>query len=244
MTERLAEKRGTPHLRLSNLGDKCSRKLWLQQHYPESEEKLSASTRLKFLFGDVIELLVLFLAKLAGHTVEGQQDELEIAGIRGHRDAVIDGVTVDVKSASSFSFEKFKYHLTPATDSFGYIPQLGSYLQAGQTDPIVRDKDRAGFLVVDKTLGHITLDLHPKQQVNYEELAEKRKAELALTDMPVRGYSDRPIGASGNRELGIECSYCPVRARCWPGLRSFAYSGGIKHLTVVKREPDVPELHS
>lgn len=231
-----------PYLRLSKIGEKCDRKLWLEINHPETVEPLPPNTRLKFLYGDLIEALILFIAKLAGHSVEGVQDELEINGVKGHRDAVIDGITIDVKSASSYSFEKFKRHLRPEDDSFGYLKQIGAYLRAGQSDDTVGNKDVAGFLAVDKTLGHVTLDLHKKDDTDYEALVEAKRSALANPDMPPRGYSDIPDGASGNRRLGIECSYCPVRKRCWPGLRSYAYSNGIRHLTVVKREPNVPEI--
>jgi hypothetical protein len=243
MVERLSEPRSSErYLRLSNLGQKCSRRLWLEVHYPEAVEKLSPSVRLKFLYGDLIEALLLFLARLAGHTVVGQQDEVDLHGVKGHRDAVIDGMIVDVKSASSRSFEKFRYGLRDEDDGFGYNRQLGGYLEAGQTDVQVLDKDRAAFLVADKTLGHITLDIHKKDNTDYARLVEEKRGALAAPVLPSRGYDDVPDGASGNRRLGIECSYCPVRKRCWPGLRTFAYSNGLRHLTVVKREPNVPEI--
>lgn len=243
MVARLAEPREKKHyLRLSNIGTKCDRKLWLQINRPETVEKLPPNARLKFLYGDLIETLLLFLARVAGHSVQGEQDELEIAGVKGHRDAVIDGVTTDVKSASTFSFKKFFYGLKPKEDSFGYLRQLGSYLFAGKDDPIVTKKDRSAFLAVDKTLGHITLDMHKKDGVDYEKLIKEKQEVIASSSIPPRGYTDIPDGASGNRRLGIECSYCPVKRACWPGLRSFVYSNGVRDLTVVAKEPKVDEL--
>jgi hypothetical protein len=43
---------------------------------------------------------------------------------------VIDGVTVDVKSASKYGFEKFLKHNLREDDPFGYISQLSSYVYA------------------------------------------------------------------------------------------------------------------
>ena len=47
-------------LRLSNIGTKCDRKLWYSINYPELAEPLPASARLKFLYGDILEEVVLF----------------------------------------------------------------------------------------------------------------------------------------------------------------------------------------
>lgn len=243
MTERLAEARDKKqYLRLSNLGTKCDRRLWLSINRPDTVEKLPSNVRMKFLFGDVLEALLLFLARVAGHTVEGEQDTLEINGVKGHRDAILDGVTTDVKSASTYSFKKFYNGLKEKDDSFGYLDQVGSYLEAGQTDDKVLDKTRAAFLVVDKTLGHITVDVHKKTNTDYAALVSQKRDVISSPTLPPRGFADVPDGASGNRKLGIECSYCPVRAACWPGLRTFAYGNGLRHLTKVVREPNVDEI--
>src|SRR5690606_16490308 len=86
-------------LRMSNIG-KPARQLWYEINTPEDGEPLRPEAYLKYLYGDILEDLLLFLAEAAGHTVVGRQDEQEIAGIKGHRDCVIDGTVVDAKSAS------------------------------------------------------------------------------------------------------------------------------------------------
>lgn len=232
---------GKPSLRLSNFGTKCNRKLWYSLNTPNDAEKLPVEARIKFLYGDVLEELLLFLAEEAGHTVQGRQSELDLYGIKGHRDAIIDGVLVDVKSASSFAFQKFKSHLNRETDSFGYIDQLQGYLQASQADEELVDKNRCAFFVIDKTLGHIHLDMHQKTDLDYERLVQMKKAAVQQPEAPVRYYSDEPEGASGNRKLCVECSYCQFKKKCWPSLRTFVYSRGPTFLTQVKREPNVPE---
>jgi hypothetical protein len=228
-------------LRMSNLGIACDRRLWLEINRPETVEPLTAPVRMKFLFGSVIESLVLLLAELAGHSVQGSQDEMSIDGVLGHRDAVIDGTTIDVKSASSYSMDKFRYGLKPETDSFGYLDQIGSYLWAGQDDPVVTDKDHAGFVAVDKTLGNIVLDLHKKTNKDYIKHVKDKRDAIESPSIPSRHYSDVPMGASGNRKLGTACSYCPVKRACWPGLREFQYSNGPVYLTKVVKEPNVSE---
>src|SRR5687767_1355814 len=83
LVRRLSTKREGPRLRLSNAGKPCGRQLWYNVRTPELGEKLTAPTRIKFLLGDISEELVLFLAKLAGHTVEREQEEVAVAGVPG-----------------------------------------------------------------------------------------------------------------------------------------------------------------
>jgi hypothetical protein len=239
--EKVLGEDSVPSLRMSNIGSKCDRKLWYTVNEPNKAEPLPPEVRFKFAFGHILEELVLFLAKEAGHSVEGTQDTLTISGVKGHRDAVVDGVLVDVKSASSYSFKKFEDGLTDENDAFGYLDQLGAYLYASQGDPKVIHKDRAAFIAVDKTLGHITVDVQPNTGKNYDKLVAEKKAVVAAKEPPPRHYSDEPDGKSGNRKLGTQCSYCSFKQACWPGMSTYIYSNGPRFLTRVVREPDVPK---
>lgn len=225
-----------PTLRMSNLGTKCLRKLWYSINTPEKAEKLPPWTRLKFLYGDIIEELVLFLAEVSGHEVSGRQTELALHGVRGHRDAVIDDVLVDVKSASGYGFSKFKEGIKPENDAFGYLRQIGAYRKAGKND-------KAAFVAVDKSQGHICVDEHGEDlDGDYGKLIHDVQSAISLPEPPDRAYDDEKFGESGNRKLGIACSYCDYKKTCYPNLRGFAYERGPKFLTVVRREPNVPEI--
>jgi len=230
LVRRLSSRREKPTVRLSNAGTPCKRKLWYSVRVPHLAEKLPAHARIKFLLGDITEELVLFLARLAGHTVEREQEEVHVAGVRGHIDAVVDGELVDVKSASPFSFDKFKQGLTPENDGFGYLTQLGSYRHA-------LGHRRAHFLPVNKVLGTIHLDTHDDDGRDYEQIVSEAKQVVQLPEPPERGYEDVPDGQSGNRKLGIQCSYCDFKEVCWPGLRTIPYANGPRYLTRVEREP-------
>lgn len=234
------ERKGT--LRMSNIGKPCERQLYYSVNHKDEAEALPPSTILKFSYGDLVELLLLFLAEAAGHEVTGTQDEQEIEGIKGHRDAVIDGTIVDVKSASTYSFKKFAEGSLAENDSFGYIDQLQSYLYAGQTDDKVTDKDRGAFLVVDKTLGHICLDIHERKDIPYDRIYRYKKELVNSDKVPPRGFAPVPEGKSGNEKLPVNCGYCEFKAKCWPNLRTFAYSGGPVFLTKVEKLPNVPEI--
>lgn len=239
ISNRVTEEKSGGYLRMSALGTKCDRKLWYSVNKPELAEELPPEVRFKFLYGDILEELVLFLAKEAGHSVDGTQDTLSIEGVKGHRDAIVDGVVVDVKSASSWSFKKFEDHLTEDKDSFGYIDQLGAYLYASQDDPAVTKKDVAAFIAVDKQLGHIVVDVHPNTYKDYAKVVREKKALVAQEGIPFRTFSDEPDGKSGNRKLCTECSYCSFKKSCWPDLQTYFYSTGPRFLTKVVKEPNV-----
>lgn len=249
IAESLSQRERKTGLRMSNIGKPCARQLWYECNSPNDAEAFTAANFMKFMYGHLVEELLLFLCELAGHEVTGRQDTQEIEGILGHRDAVISGTLADAKSASSFSFKKFVNGLTPEEDSFGYIPQIQSYLDAGQKDPIIQDKDRAAFLVLDKTLGHITLDVHQRDtKTDWKEFYRQKKEMVKLPEPPERGFEAIPMGQSGNMMLGFNCSYCPLKRTCWKdandgkGIRTFLYSHRPVDLVVVKNEPRVPEI--
>lgn len=229
-------------LRMSSIGQPCIRKLWYEINAPEKAEPLSGKDRFKFLIGHLIESTVLFLAKLSGHKVTGQQDEQEIAGVLGHRDAVIDGRLFDVKSASPYSFDKFKSGNLKMDDAFGYSDQLQSYLFAGKDDPLLEDKTKASFLVVQKVTGEICIDTHDKEDVDFEQVYEYKKKIVASETPPARSFDPIPEGKSGNKKLPVVCSYCPFKQTCHPNLRTFLYSTGPVFLAEVAKEPKVPEV--
>ena len=230
-------------LRGSNLGKPCMREKWYTVNKYERHEGFTPATKMKFLYGHILEEVLLYLAAEAGHSVEGQQDTLDIGPVKGHRDAVIDGVLVDVKSAVPFSFMKFKNHLTEDNDGFGYIGQLQSYLWASQDDPLLIEKNKAAFFVIDKMSGEMCLDFHEKDGKDWGVIAERQQAVVDEELPPERAFPAKPEGASGNMKLGVNCSYCAFKRTCWPGMRTFLYSGNKQtHLVDVQRPPKVPEV--
>lgn len=237
-------------LRISNIGKPCERQVWYSIHEPEGKVPFRGQEYMKFMYGDMTEELALFLAEAAGHKVEGRQDRLEVEGVIGHRDAVIDGVLVDVKSASQFAFKKFQDGLTLKDDNFGYIGQLQTYLEASQNDPLVTDKDRCAFFVVDKSLGHLHLDIHKRLDVDIPAIT-RRKVEVMAQDTPPErafepiedGYTKQgTFYPNGNLKLPFQCGYCSHRITCHPNHRVFLGSRGPLYLTHVAKEPRMVEV--
>ena len=231
-----------PKLYMSSVGRPCHRELWYKINKQEEAEPLRPETFLKFLLGDIYEHILLFLSRQAGHSVAGEQDLQEFAGLRGRRDAIIDGVVVDVKSASTRSFDKFVDGKIYEDDPFGYIDQLQLYLRSSEEDDLVSETDVAAFLVVNKEMGKIHLTKVARNAENYKDKVAYIQSVVARPEPPERPYAAVPDGKSGNEKLRVPCSYCDFKHTCWPDLRTFIYSNGPRYLTNVERTPDVPEL--
>ena len=247
-----AKPRDGKKIYFSEIGSPCWRKVWYKYHGVPGET-LMPHALLKFMYGDLLEELLLFLAEKAGNKVENQQGEVEIPlrdgwVLRGRIDAEINGKIVDVKSASTFAMKKFEsLEVLRKDDPFGYEDQLTGY-SAG----LNRVGDEAEFLVVDKTLGHVKSMAVPVTQQTVDALKNKANSMTLMLEKPeppakMPDY-DKPDGKSGNRKLGVTCGYCPYKNYCHKdanggrGLRTFLYSSGPTFLTEVAREPKTPEI--
>ncbi len=199
-------------LRMSNIGKPCTRSLWYDIKGDDNAEQLRPETKLKFMMGDIVEALLLYLAKEAGHEVTEQQAEVEIDGIKGHIDAVIDGELTDVKSSSSYGMRKFKNGTLPSDDPFGYIDQISGYGNA-------LNKKQGTFLVFDKSSGELATYTHKKLS-NTSERIVKVKADTSSKLPPERAFAPVADKQSGGKKLNVNCSYCSHKKTCWedPGL--------------------------
>lgn len=230
-------------LKLGQMGPKCPCALWHSIHKPELAEALPPWAEFKYMFGHMIEAMAITLAKAAGHEVTGEQDEVSVDGIIGRRDCVIDGCIVDVKSASSRGFNKFKSGSIREDDSFGYLDQLDGYLVGSLEDPLVRVKDKAYILGIDKQLGHMCLYEHHIRENRIRHTIKRSKDIVSLSSSPACECGTVPDGKSGNVRLDVKASYNQYKFCCNPNLRTFLYSDGPRYLTHVERKPEVTEVN-
>ena len=228
-------------LRLSQIG-KPDRQLWYNINSDKERASLTSSTRIKFLYGYILEEFLLMCASIAGHNVEDQQKEVSVDGVLGHQDCIIDGVLVDVKSASTSSFKKFKNNNLLEDDPFGYIAQISAYAQANGLK-------EAAFLAIDKSTGEIVLTpVHSMEFINAEARVKHLKGLVNSGTIPDRCYDPVPDGKSGNFKLPFGCVFCSHKRECWSdvngerGIRVFKYAQGKRYLVQVGKEPDVPEV--
>ena len=235
-----AERKRT--LRLSSAG-MADRRIWYEiNHKDDHKEFLTYDRRLSFLFGHILEALLIFLIREAGHEVSSQQQEVEVEGIKGHLDCLIDGDLVDIKSASAYAFQKYATGMIKVDDVYGNIFQLASYAHA-------KGLNRAFLFVMNKVYGTLTLlELEDLDLVNPESRLKHLKEITVLPSPPVElCYEPIPYGTSGNMRLHKNCEFCPFKGECWKGanggkgIRWFKYSNERVPLVKVTKEPKVQE---
>ena len=229
-------------LRMSNIG-KPMRQLWYDMRSEsKTTERIKPSVFIKFLYGHMLEEVLLMLIKIAGHEVTDEQKEISVSGIKGHMDCVIDGEVIDIKTASGFAFKKFYNKTLAEDDIFGYLAQLAGYEAAMGTN-------KGGFLAMNKESGEIAL--YRPDSFDKPDIKKKIKTvkKLIKVDTPPElCYNPVPDGAAGNMQIARGCTWCRHKFECHAdsnkgkGLRVFKYSNKYSYLTRVVKEPRVLEV--
>jgi len=228
-------------LRMSNIG-RPDRRHWMDKNFPEVKEDLTAVKQINFLYGHILEQVLLLLVRAAGHTVENEQGKVEVEGIKGSMDSVIDGEVVDAKSASSFAFRKFVNGTLGDDDPFGYMAQLAGYEEGYGTN-------EGGFLVINKENG--ALCLHVPEDLDKPNASGRiihLKEVIEAKEPPELCYEPIKHGEGGNMTVSRQCGWCPHKFECFKdynegaGLRSFQYKQGVEYFTKVVKEPRVQEI--
>jgi len=229
-------------LRMSNIG-KPERRLWFDAHTKsDSTEKLTPNTQIKFLYGHLLEVLVLFFVKLSGHNITSMQKEITVNGIKGHMDCKIDGQVVDVKTASGYAFKKFRDGTLGEDDPFGYLAQLAGYEEAEGTN-------EGGFLVMNKETGELcTYIPDDMEKPNIVSRIDNVKELIVKDTPPDFCYDDVAEGVSGNMKLSKGCGWCPHKIECHKdandgqGLKAYSYAKGPVYFTKIIKQPKVEEI--
>ena len=228
-------------VRMSNVG-KPARQLWYEKRDPQGRGGIDGATQIKFLYGHLLEEIVLMLVRMAGHKVTDEQKEVVVDGIVGHMDCKINGEVVDVKTASRFAFNKFRDGRLSQDDPFGYLGQLAGYEAAEGTD-------NGGFLVLNKESGELCMYVPDDlDKPNIKASINKLLPALEMETPPELCYNPIPDGKKGNMKLAKGCNWCKYKHDCYKdsndgqGLRTFKYSNGLTYLTEVVVEPKVEEL--
>ncbi len=228
-------------LRMSNIG-RPARQLWYQKRDELIKSSIDGPTQIKFLYGHILEEIVLMLVRMAGHKVTDEQKEVKLKGVVGHIDCKINNEIVDVKTASGFAFKKFIQGRLAEDDPFGYLGQLAGYEKSEGTN-------NGGFLVINKESGELCL--HQPEDLDKPNITNKIDnliSCLDINDKPERCYDPVPEGKKGNYKLHKSCFWCNYKFDCFKdvnngqGLRGFKYANSTVYLTHVEVEPQVEEI--
>ena len=228
-------------LRMSNIG-RPARQLWYQKRDELVKSSIDGPTQIKFLYGHILEEIVLMLVRMAGHKVSDEQKEVKVKGVVGHIDCKINNEIVDVKTASGFAFKKFIQGRLAEDDPFGYLGQLAGYEKSEGTN-------NGGFLVINKESGELCL--HQPEDLDKPNITNKIDnliSCLDINDKPERCYDPVPEGKKGNYKLHKSCFWCNYKFDCFKdvnngqGLRGFKYANSTVYLTHVEVEPQVEEI--
>jgi len=211
------EERDERKIRISSIGQ-CERMQWYKAHDFEEEEPAD-KLWITFLQGHLMEALVKAVLKISGHKVKDEQAKLSVAGVQGSCDAVVDNELVDFKTASNWSFDKFKDDEIK-NDSFGYLEQISAYAHA-------LGKKRAHFIVLNKNTGELKLTTVNTLK-NIEDHVIYVKDIVSKKNPP-----DRPVWAvSAAGELDMRCSFCSFKQDCYESLQEKKVGKITKHYVV------------
>jgi hypothetical protein len=229
-------------IRMSNVG-KHPRKLWFDSQSTTARSPINVPTQIKFLYGHMLEELVKLFVVMSGHDLTGQQKEVVVDSVVGHIDCIIDEEVVDIKTASSFAFNKFKHGTLRDDDAFGYLGQLAGYEESEGTN-------KGGLLVINKESGELCF-YRPEDldKPNIRNKIKNIRTALKKSTPPV-DYCFKPVldGSKGNEKINKNCGWCEHKFKCFKnsnggkGLRVFQYAKGYTFLTKVAAEPKVQEV--
>lgn len=212
-------------LRMSNVGlPLCI--LQMEKKYGRS----SNTDTVRNLLGDLTEDIVLFLLHASGVNVvsELKHVSFNIGGIKlnGTLDVILDcgdGPEVwDIKSAAKWTFQnkyqKEGFKGLVESDPFGYKNQLFGYA-------VAEGIPAGGWIVINRDNGELLVVPIPKEQEKY------RKEALKSIETNIKGI-DKPFKRqftdinetfhkklTGNKILGLNCSFCDYKFECWPDLQ-------------------------
>ena len=225
MEKQFSERKGDFTLRMSNIGrPACQLHLQAKGLEPEAP---TYDFKMRMIMGDLMEAALISIMEAAGIDIKSKHGKVsyDVDGttINGEYDIELNDGIYDIKTASPFAFEhKFKadnaYEKIKANDSFGYIAQ-------GQGYGVAAGKPFKGWIALNKSTGEIAF----ADAINNEEEKENVDATIRKSIKSVdiskpfrREFTDTPEvfykKETGNRVLGIECSWCDYKKHCWENL--------------------------
>lgn len=211
-------------IRLSSIG-RCIR----QQAYnvlgvEENGKQIDSRARMIFFAGDMAEIAIVQVAKLAGCDIidcGADQKTIVLDGIEGHPDGIYNdyphsnlSYLLEVKSMSSFSFKDFERGILQE----GYQYQINAYMEAlGLSQAIV--------VALNKDAGVLAEMIVSKDAAVVSDI---KKRISFLKNVKADKLPERPFGPNEKGHLPWNCLYCGHWKTCWPKAEKILVSNKYK----------------
>jgi len=201
-------------IRLSACGRCPRQQAYVYHGFEKAGKELDQRAKTVFFMGDMVELLIIALARLAGCNVvdygmEQKTVKLTVGGveIEGHPDGRIiadDGqeFLLECKSASSFAYERFER----GDIDESYVAQINAYLEA-------IGLDNCCLVFINKDSG-VMCEKIVKRDPNAMLLIKANLLSVIKStpeQLPTQPYQPDEKGL-----LPWQCRYCSYWKTCWP----------------------------
>lgn len=218
----------------SSISHPCARKSAYQFHGAVKDEELSPRTLINFFCGDIVEVAVLALAKIAGCDIETPYELIKGSGKRmtvtqgGHTFACWpdalgqDGGTwmnVEVKKFNDWAFDRAERERGP-TDDWGYLTQSSLEVMAWRQVGV--EVKGTLMLAIRGLTGHLAEWFLPYDQTLVDRAFERARQVYASTpeQLPERAFQPIPLEEQKKPrmqlpKLAMQCGYCPYKQDCW-----------------------------
>lgn len=227
----MEERKSRPgHMYATLVTGHCARQAAYKYLMFPPDEQLQPRVLVNFFCGDVVEVAVLALAKIAGCDLATPfellaRDEKMDAVWNGDKircwpDAVAQAggtwLNVEIKKLSDYTFDSFEKRGGPA-DDWGLRTQCMLEMLAWRQAGIdVRGTLMLGLRGLTGHMAEWTVPFEP--ELVEAAFARKRRVEQANpTALPPRGFGLVET-KEGRKKLVMQCNYCSFKKTCWPGL--------------------------
>lgn len=192
----------------------------------EHGKEIDSRARMIFFQGDMVELAIVEVAKVAGCNITAcgkDQETIEWENMRGRPDGILDGkYLVEVKSFPSYRYDAFQQGDLP--EDYRYQCNAGmAALNLDSTVIVGYNKD-AGVL------GEMIIRKDPKIIEDIKERVNTL-AKATKLDLPYRPYQP-----DEKNFLPWQCLYCAHWETCWPDAQKIPVKGKYKLIINPKKE--------
>ena len=229
-------------LRLSSIGKCLRQQAYNILGYEYKGKEIDSRSKMVFFQGDMTELAIIQLAKIAGCEIMAcgsEQENIELMGVKGHPDGILINEEIDwrpgkwkikykylveVKSMSSYSYAEFQ----EGNIEESYLYQINAYLEALGLEKCVmvalnKDSGVLGERIITKD---IQIVAKIKENINILN-------NLMTLPLPERPYSPNEKGF-----LPWNCNYCKFYITCWPNAEKVLV--GKSYKLKVRNETSIP----